>query len=284
MNPLLAVGAIILASAFIAVTTLIAKILGSGPDALSPFQMTWGRYVFALMGLLIIAAVGRPKIAPYSIPLHLGRVVFGVSGVTAMFAAATLIPLADATAISFLNPVIAVIIAGIVLREKIGAWRVGLAILAFVGALLLIRPGSSAFQPAALVALLAALLIGIEVNFVKVLSDREPTFQILLASNVFGAILACAVAPFVWEWPSAWQWALLVVLGLTMLSAQMLYVSSLRGGDASFLVPFTYATLLFAAIYDWLIFGSIPVSASIAGGLIIVVSGILLAIKGRSAH
>ncbi|MEM8750795.1 MAG: DMT family transporter [Pseudomonadota bacterium] len=274
---------IVIASIFAAMTTLIAKILGTGETALSPFQITWGRYTFAMMALAIFYFVRRPKFEPLHIPLHLGRVAFGVSGVTAMFAAATLIPLADATAISFLNPMFAMAFAALMLRERVGPVRWFMAALALIGALFLIRPGATSFQPAGLIALLAALLIGIEATFVKALSGREPVFQILLMSNLVGSTLCMVLMIWFWQWPMFEQWLLLIAIGLAMLSAQSLYVPALRMGDASFVMPFSYITLVFAALYDLVLFGVIPVPLSLFGCVIIIVSGVILAWRDGKA-
>lgn len=278
MSPSLrGVALIVIASSLVAMTTVLAKLLGTGPDALSPFQITWGRYVFAMMALAVAAAILRPTLAPFHKALHVARVTMGVSGVTALFAAATLIPLADATAISFLNPIIAMFLAALVLREHVGPRRWAMAGIAFVGVLLLVRPGTSAFQPAAIVALLAAGLIGIEVTIVKVLSGREPVFQILLVSNVVGSIFASIASFFVWQTPTTLQWLQLAAIGLIMLSAQALYVPALKSGEASFVIPFTYSTLLFAGLYDLALFGVVPVPLSILGAALILAAGIYLA-------
>jgi len=287
-------GMIVVASAFIAATTLIAKLLGTadstllgsiGEGALTPFQITWGRFTFALAVLLVIYLVRRPKLGGFNPALHAGRVLLGVSGVTAMFAAATLIPLADATAIAFLNPVIAMVLAVFFLGEKVGPVRWSMSALAFVGMLLLVRPGTVAFQPAALIALLAAVLLGGEILFLKKLGQREATFQILLVSNASGFVLMSLLAPLYWENPSEMQWLLLVLIGTTMVTAQSLFTPALRYGDASFIVPFSYSVLLFAALYDLLVFGILPLPISLAGCAIILVSGVILAWRdGKKAN
>lgn len=167
------------ASALVAGTSLLAKSLGTdvlGP-ALNPFQITAGRYVFALTALVITTIIIRPKFTRPALHLHIGRAFAGSLGVTCMFAAATLIPLADATAISMLNPIIAMILAIPLLGESVGPRRWAAAALSVVGAILLIRPGASSFHPAALIALLSALVLAFEIIIVKLLSHREGTLH-----------------------------------------------------------------------------------------------------------
>ncbi|WVX49961.1 hypothetical protein ROLI_030570 [Roseobacter fucihabitans] len=102
-NPGLAVFLMIIATAFIAATTLFAKALGGdtlGPP-LHPLQISHGRFVFAFMALASVAIVLRPRFTPPHWALHIARTSFGWAGVTLMFAAVAFIPLADATAIVF---------------------------------------------------------------------------------------------------------------------------------------------------------------------------------------
>ncbi|OUS07645.1 hypothetical protein A9Q96_07015 [Rhodobacterales bacterium 52_120_T64] len=271
------------ASALVAGTSLFAKSLGTdvlGP-ALNPFQITAGRYAFALIALVITTAIVRPEFTRPALRLHIGRAFAGSLGVTCMFAAATLIPLADATAISMLNPIIAMVLAIPLLGESVGPRRWAAAAVSVVGALLLIRPGAASFQPAALIALLSALILASEIIIVKLLSRREGTLQILLFSNGFGTILAVTAALFVWIWPTPMQWLALVGIGLLMVSAQSLFLTAIRRGDASFVAPLFYATLIFAAIYDYAIFNAIPSALSSVGAGIIILGALLMAWSER---
>ena len=271
------------ASALVAGTSLLAKSLGTdalGP-ALNPFQITAGRYIFALIALVITTAIIRPTFTRPALHLHVGRAFAGSLGVTCMFAAATLIPLADATAISMLNPIIAMVLAIPLLGESVGPRRWGAAALSVVGAVLLIRPGAASFQPAALIALLSALVLAFEIIIVKLLSRREGTLQILLFSNGFGTILAGTTAMLVWIWPTPMQWLGLMAIGLLMVSAQSLFLLAIRRGDASFVAPLFYATLVFAALYDFAIFGVIPSALSNAGAGIIILGALLMAWSER---
>lgn len=219
----------------------------------------------------------RPKFSAPQWPLHVLRVGCGAAGVTCMFAAAALIPLADATAISMLNPVIAMLLAIPILAERIGPVRWSMAGLALFGALLLIRPGGSTFEPAALIALLAAVLMGVEVIALKLLAGREGAFQVILIANALGALFATVALLTGWQWPTPEQWMLMLATGVLMVTAQGFFTNALRIGDASFVLPFSYATLLFAALYDFVLFDVVPVPLSLLGGLIIIVSGVILA-------
>lgn len=271
------------ASAIIAGTSLLAKTLGTdvlGP-ALNPFQITAGRYIFALGILIIATPILRPKFTRPHLRLHFGRALSGSFGVTCMFAAAALIPLADATAITFLNPIIAMVLAIPLLGETVGPRRWAAAGISVFGAVLLIRPGASSFEPAALIALLAAMVLAIEIIFVKLLVNREGSLQILLFSNGFGTLFAGFTASFFWISPTPMQWLALAGIGALMVSAQSLFLLALRRGDASFVAPLFYATLVFAALYDFVIYDAIPTTLSGIGAGIIILGALLMAWSER---
>ncbi|MDA5558209.1 DMT family transporter [Shimia sp. MMG029] len=284
-NPALAAALTLAASAFAAGTTLLAKALGTGAlgPALHPLQISHGRFLFAFLGFATAAMILRPTFSRIHWGLHIGRSTLGWGGVTLMFAAAAFIPLSDATAISFLNPVVGMLLAIPFLGEKIGPWRWGSAALAFAGAMILTRPGADALEFGAILALCAAVSMGGELIFIKKLTGRERPFQILLINNAIGLAIATAAALFVWHMPTWPQWAALAGIGLLMASAQTCFINAMRLADASFVAPFFYAALAFAALYDALVFSVLPDAISWLGaGVILTAAGILVWREGRS--
>lgn len=283
-NPLAAAAFMLVAAVLIAGTTLLAKLTG-GPwlgEGLHPLQISQGRFLFAWLALMGVAMVLRPRIERPDLRLHAARSVAGWGGVSLMFAAVGLIPLADATAISFLNPIFAMLLAIPLLGERVGKWRWLAAAIALGGGLVLLRPGAGAIEPGALLALAAAVVLGFEITLIKRLSGREPVFQILILANTFGLVISTIAVLFVWVPPSPAQWAALAALGVMMATAQALFVQSMRRADASFAVPFSYATLIFAALYDFAIFAVVPGWMTAFGaGLIVSGAGLLLWREGR---
>jgi len=263
----------------LAVTTLIARALGpqiAGDQALHPFHIAWARFFFGAIAVLPFAMVGGHSLKSPRIGIHLGRVLCGLFGVVGMFAAAGLMPLAEATAISFLSPLFSMVFAVIVLREFVGPWRWGAAAIAFVGAMVLTRPGSDAFQPAALIALAAAAFMGAELIFIKFLSGKEPPLKILAINNCVAALIASAVVPFFWSWPTTEQWALMIAVGVIMVTAQSFFLRGIAIAEASVAAPFFYTTLIFAALYGWIVFGEVPTNVALAGSGLIVLGALVL--------
>lgn len=280
-NPALAALLILGATAFIAASTAVAKALGTdalGP-ALNPLQISHGRFLSAFALFSTLALVTRPTIGKIHWGLHLGRSSFGWGGVTLMFAAVAHIPMADATAISFLNPVFAMALAIPLLGERVGRIRWTAAAIALLGALILLRPTSASFQPAALLALAAAAVMGMELIFMKRLTSREAPFQILLINNAIGLTIATVAVLPVWQAPTPDQWLGLVAVGLLMACAQVGFINGVARADASFVAPFAYATLVFATLYDLALFGVFPDWITWTGAAIILGGALMLALR-----
>ena len=278
-NPALAAGLIAVATAFIAATTLIAKALGTdqfGP-AIHPFQIVFGRFLFAFLAFSIAVAILRPKLQRPHLGLHLARTLGGWAGLTLMFASVAYIPLADATAISFINPVFGMIFAIPFLGERVGKWRWLAAGISLIGAMILLRPTPDSFQPAALLALAAAVILGAELNVIKKLTSRENPFSILFVNNAIGVGIAGVAVIWVWQAPMPTQWVLMATLGVAMAVAQTCFVNAMARADASFVAPFSYGTLIFAALYDVVFYDVIPDHVTLLGAAIIILGALLLA-------
>ncbi len=271
--------------ALFALLSLVAKLLGTdtlGPP-LHPMQISAARFIVALLFLAGVFALRPINFENVPWGLHLRRGIAGWCGVTSLFAAAILMPLADANAVSFLSIIVTMALSMWMLREHIGPRRWSAAAIALVGALLITRPGTSTFQPAALIALMAAVFIGFEIVFIKQLSGREPVLRILIINNLIGATISAAVVGFVWQSPTPAQWLLIVLIGFLMIGVQATNILAMQRGDASFVAPFWYATPAFAAIFDYLVFGQSVALASGAGILLIVAAGLVISWRERLA-
>lgn len=273
------------AGALIAWTSVIAKAVGTGwgGEELHPLTVTAGRFVFAFVVLTPILLVRWPGFAGTAWRVHGGRVLAGWSGVTLLFAAAAAIPLADANAISFLAPAITMTLAVVVLGERLHGRAVPAAV-AFTGAIILTRPGTDAFQPAALLAVAAAAALGVEMLFIKWLADREPSLRILALSNGLGSAIALVAAFIVADTPSVAQVGALAVLGASMLSAQALFIAGMQRADASAAAPLLYLVPLWAALYDWVLFAASPDLVSVVGVVVIIAGAVQLARRERTVE
>jgi len=271
------------ASVFIALSTFLAKGVAGrfaiDAEGIHPLQITAGRFLFAWLLWMVVIAFVRVEWRIIHWRLHIVRCLFGWATVTLVFWASSLMALADATAISFLTPVATLALAIVFLGEKVGMVRWSAVAIMLFGAVVLLRPGTSAFQPAALLALAAACTGAVESTLIKKLTGLEPRIQILVINNSIGLLIALVAAMMVWKWPTMLQWLVLAGVGLTMTVAQVFFLTSMRDGDASYVVPFMYSTLVFAGALDYVVFGDAPDSVGIIGAMIIVAGAIFLALR-----
>ncbi len=277
---------VLLACAFFAGANTFAKAVGEsgamGPD-IHPLQIAFSRFLFGLLTiapalLLSKQASWRPR-AP--LKYHFGRVALGLGGLICGFWALTVMPLADVVSIAFSSPIFTMLFAVLFLGEFVGLRRSAAAAVGFLGVLVMVQPTSETFQVFALVALLGAVFTGGEVVMVRVLALREHPVTVLFINNAVGTILAFAIAFPVLQWPSVAQWPLLAGVGVTMVIGQLFFVRAMALGEANFLAPFYYSSIVYAAILGFVIFGETPGWHSYAGAALIVASGLYISLRGE---
>jgi drug/metabolite transporter (DMT)-like permease len=246
-------------------------------DALHPLQVTHSRFAFGFVAALVLVLANRRRIVRPHYRLYVLRSTLGWLGVGILFTGVVYIPASDAVALTFLNPIFAMIFAVLILHERVGRHRWAAAIGAFAGGILLIRPEAAGINLIALMCLAAAAIIGLEIIFIKILATREDVFQILLINNAIATILASLPLFFVFAMPSATQWVGLVAVGVVMVTGQMLFLFAMRTSNASLIAPFIYATLIFVMMFDFAVLRVVPDVISLAGACIIVTCGSYIA-------
>ena len=250
------------ASAFIGGTAVVAKILGKDylGEPLSPFQISHSRFLYGFVFVLIFSLFNKIKIVSPNPKLHLARTSLGLIGATILFGSSSLIPVNDAVALNFSNPVFAMIFSIIILKEKYFTYRWIAMIITFAGALILIRPDFSNLNvdPVALVSIFGAICLGLEAIFIKLLTKYEKNTQILLINNFIGLILSSLIVIFFWQTPTFLQLLFCILIGFFMICAQICFLMALRSNQLNFVIPFFYSTLIFVLLYDYLIFRQFP--------------------------
>ena len=232
--------------------------------------------MFAFIAVALATPLIRLEFTKPNLMLHSVRTLCGYSAGSFLFAAAAIIPVSDATAIKFLNPVFAMVFALPILREKIGLMRWVAAFIGLAGSMILIRPTEGSFEPAALMALTASLSAGLEMVLIKLLTGRENPKQILLINNAIGLLLSSVALVVVWDAPTTAQWFILAAIGFLMVIGQACNLQAFRGADATFVLPFSYSTLIFVTIYDFSVFSVVPDLISYIGSAVILLGALLL--------
>lgn len=241
-------------------------------------QTAFFRAVISVILLLPMIAAGRVK--PWRskrIVGHFWRTAMGTGSMVLGFYAVSMLPLADATAIAFSQPLFSVVVAALVLGEKVRWRRWSATVIGFAGVLIMVRPGEGSLQLGALVALANAAAVSISILLVRRLSDSETPLMILTQFAIFSTILLTVPAILVWRWPDLSGWALAVGIALSATVGQYFWVQAFKAGEMSAVAPFEYMRLPFAVFVGWLIWGEMPVIWTYVGASIVIGSALYIA-------
>lgn len=213
---------------------------------------------------------------------HLARGLAGVTAMYSYFYAIARLPLAEATLLNYSTPLFVPFIALLWLGEGVSA-RLGAAILTgFVGILLILKPGLELFTPVALIGLASGLFAALAVVGIRRLTRTEPAWRI-----VFYFSLTCTVisaVPLAWSWrtPEPQLWLLLIGMGAIASLGQLLLTRAYAHAPAAQVGPFSYSTIVFAAMAGWGFWGEVLDLLSLAGAALVCAGGIL-AIRSAAA-
>ncbi len=191
------------------------------------------------------------------------------------------LPVAEATAINFIWPLLVTIFSVLILKESVGIRR-GLATAAgFLGMVLIVRPGSGAFDPAAVYPLGAAVAWALASVLTRLMSSDEQAETTILWSALIALAAATLAMPFVYVAPTPREIGIGAALGLASALGHAMIVFAFTRASASALAPFTYTQLVWAALCGFVVFGSLPDAWVIAGSCVIAASGIYTAHRER---
>ena len=259
------------------------KLAGPVPIA----QVVFFRGFFALVPLLIwtFYTVGPLEAFKTERPMvHVIRSVVGTSSMFTNFTALKLLPLATVTAFGFMQPIFAVVLAAIFLREHVGKFRWSAVFVGFVGVMLMIEPHGGLASLAALhfskgvgYALAFSFLSAVVVVWIRQMSATERSEAI-----VFYFMSACALVgaiAMIWDHVpmTAPMVFWLVMTGILGGIGQLLMTYSYHYGEPSLLAPFDYISMIWAMILGWFVFGEMPAAMVLAGAGVVIASGIFIA-------
>lgn len=269
----LGIVALLLSVAAFALMDAIAKLL---IESYPPLLVVWARLFGNLLILLVILR-GRTGAALRSRNplLQLGRAVAQVSSLVLFFYGLRWIGLAEATAIAATGPAIITLLAALILREYLGPRRIIGVAVALAGAMIIIRPGAGVFQPAALLPLLAALTYSFGAIFTR-MARADSVQTSLLWSVGIGSVLFTLALPLFWQPIAARDLGLFVALGVLGTIGQALLIRAFSLAEASAVAPFEYSVLLWAGLWGWLLFGTLPDGWTVTGALVIVAAGLYI--------
>lgn len=277
---------VVLSTVFFAMMATLIKLTAQTND---PWIVVFFRNFFALV--LLVPLLLRRKgslLKTQNMRVHILRAFSGVMAMYLWFRGLGLLPIAEATAISFLAPIMASIFAVILLGEKMRLRRWSAVFIGLLGVLVILRPGVAVFNPEALILTSCTLFWGFNVALVK-LASRTDDREVLVFYMVFlNTPLSFIPAFLVWEWPSTYDLGLLFMAAAVGTIAHYCFASAFKLAEATVVIPFDYMRLPFVALFGFVIFAEIPDIWTWIGAAIIAASGIYLAHReaqlGKSNH
>ncbi len=236
------------------------------------------RYWFFLAFVLAIAARSAKGIrgtAQTSQPfLQIGRGLLLAAEICVSLIAYTLLGLVETHAIFVCYPLLVAALSGPVLGERVG-WRRWLAIgAAFIGVLIILQPGARVFDPAALVALLAAFMFAIYVLLTRLAARKDAAATSFFWTGVAGAVMMTVVGVSFWEPMAPHDWGFMTALCITGVSGHWLMIKCYELAEVSAVQPFAYFHLIFVSMIGVTVFHEIVTLPMLIGAAVIVAAGL----------
>ena len=265
-------------STFAVVDTLAKYLARSYPVPL----VVWARYATqTLFMLLVLGPRLKYDLVRSRRPgLQIIRGVVLVVSTVLFFSALALMPLAEASAITFLSPLVLAGMSVWLLRERVrrSAWAAIIA--GLVGVLIIVRPGGGVFTPAAILPVLTAVCFASYQLLTRKLAGIDSTFATLFYGAIVGTVLVTLGLPFFWQTPAtALHWLLFAVLGVLGGAGHFVLIRAFTHASPSVLAPFVYVQLVAVLALGYAVFDEFPDGWSLAGMAIIVLSGAWIAAR-----
>lgn len=178
-------------------------------------------------------------------------------------------------------PLMVTAIAAVFLREAVGIRRWTAVCIGFAGVLVILRPGTEALKPAALLGLLTAFLFASYNVMTRLVAKYDDSETSTVYMAAIGFVIMVAIGPFYWIAPDGTGWLLLMALSVTSTAGHLLLIKALEAAPAAVLQPFNYTMLVFAVFYGWLLFDNLPDFWTLVGAAIVVSSGLYVIYRER---
>lgn len=245
-------------------------------------QVVWARFAVHMLAVALLLNRRVLRVARSGrLGLQMWRSVILVVTTMLFYSGLRTLPLADASALFYLSPVLVTALSVPLLGERVGPRRWAGVVLSFAGALVIIRPGAETMNAAMLLPLGAAVSLALFQIATRQVSRHDAPLTSLFYAALAGALVTSAVVPFFWVAPDALGWSLLCLLGLCGVASQFCLIKSFEAAAAATVAPFVYSSLLWATAFGLVVFGDLPDASTVMGAAIIVASGIYIFYRER---
>ncbi len=258
----------------LATTDALAKFLGETYPVL---QLVFLRSAISLPLLLMIAKFSQGGLnalrtrRPW---VHVARAGLVALGIFTFYSALTYLPLAEVTAIAFAAPLIMTALSRPLLGEQVGWRRWSAVLVGLAGVLIVVQPGTAAFQPAALIALAAAFFYALMLITARKFAASESALSLVVWSTAGAGVITGVLMPFTWTPMAAGDAGGFLALGSLGAITMLLLTRAFHLAPAAVIAPFDYTALIWSLTYGWLIWGEVPAASTWAGAAVIAGAGL----------
>ncbi|MDC1449530.1 DMT family transporter [Candidatus Thioglobus sp.] len=276
--------AIILNILSIVFFSIMVIFIRKASENLHILEVVFFRNLLAFIVMLpLLTSTGLAAIKMNNTKLFFMRGFFGAIGMLAGFTCLTLIPLAQATAISFSKPIFITIGATLFLGEIIKARRIAAIIIGIIGMLIIVQPGVNSLSFGIMLAIIAALAHSINALIVKKLTLTDSPQAIVMWMVIILIPITFVPAVTVWQWPSFETWLYLWGIAIVGTLAHFSWTKSYTMAEITSLESIEFIKLPIMALFGWMIFSEIPGTWTWIGGSVIFISTIYISRREAKA-
>ncbi|WP_428251036.1 DMT family transporter [Halomonas sp.] len=235
-----------------------------------------------LVGLPLIMMLayrfgGLQSLRTKRLNIHLLRGIIYTLTMACFVVGISLLPLAEATAIAFVAPVLVAILSVPLLQEPISKPVTASSLVGFLGVLIVVRPSGESFQIGYIVMLGAALFFSLTMITARRWGATESLWSLVFYINLVPFLITGIVTPWLWVTPEGFYWAGFFASGVFGVCATTFITMAFRYAPAAAIAPFDYTSMIWAVIFGWLFWGELPDRWVLLGAFLIIGSGLFIA-------
>ncbi len=272
-------------AAMAALGFMFALVKLAGQHGIHVVETLFWRQLAGLPAVVLwLWSVGRLHEIRTAKPLaHALRGTLGLASMTLNFTAMMMLPMAEATTISFASPIFATMLAALLLGEPTGRYRWGAVVLGFAGVLLAMRPGGDiVYGAGAWVALAGALLTSCVMIQIRRMSQSENTGAIVFWFSLSTLVPLSIAMLFFGRSHSAAGWAIIAGLAICGAAAQLLLTAAMRHASVAAITTMDYTGLLWSILLGYTVFGAVPGTGTWFGAPVIIAAGLIILWRERA--
>jgi len=277
---LVGIGLMLLSMFVFSAVDTIAKVLTTD---FHPLQIVWTRQLGLVAGVFVMMALrGASLFETKHRKFQLARGLMAALSAALFITAINYVPLADAIAVTFVAPFVVTMFSALLLKEKVGIHRWSAVIVGFLGTLVILRPGFDGFEPALLLAVLAAVLFAFRQIISRYLSGSDKTETTVAYTALVAVMVLFIPLPFVWQTPvSGFHLLLMAIMAILAGLGELLVIKALEVALAVVVSPVHYTILIWGSLYGYFVFGDFPDYLTWIGAIIIILSGLYTLYRER---